>query len=262
MSTPRLHQEQDLVRGGGKLGVIRVHICADPLLRMGIIQILEGTRFVVSNAPLRAVSTFSACDAPAPDLFIVDGNARPDAVPALAAELKAKTPSARVVVWADEFLPSMIYAGHVAGVDGFCLSTSGRDVLIHCMELVMLGEVIVPSGLILAFISRARNGSEHLPAHGRPVLKSAVPKRPFSRRELEVLGRLREGASNKIIARELNVTESTVKVHVKAILRKIGAGNRSQAAIWATYHLTAEAAMEASDDERLPNARKQPFNPS
>jgi two-component system nitrate/nitrite response regulator NarL len=45
------------------------------------------------------------------------------------------------------------------------------------------------------------------------------------------------GAPNKIIARQLDVTEATVKVHVKAILRKVGAANRTQAAMWATEHL-------------------------
>jgi two-component system nitrate/nitrite response regulator NarL len=46
-----------------------------------------------------------------------------------------------------------------------------------------------------------------------------------------------EGEPNKLIARKLHVTEATVKVHVKAILRKIGASNRTQAAIWAKGHL-------------------------
>jgi DNA-binding NarL/FixJ family response regulator len=51
--------------------------------------------------------------------------------------------------------------------------------------------------------------------------------------------RLTEGASNKIIARKLVITESTVKVHMKAILRKLRLQNRTQAAIWARTHLGA-----------------------
>jgi Bacterial regulatory proteins, luxR family len=46
-----------------------------------------------------------------------------------------------------------------------------------------------------------------------------------------------EGASNKIIARKLVITESTVKVHMKAILRKLRLQNRTQAAIWARTNL-------------------------
>jgi two-component system nitrate/nitrite response regulator NarL len=54
---------------------------------------------------------------------------------------------------------------------------------------------------------------------------------------MEILGCLREGAPNKLIARKLKITEATIKVHVKAILRKIGASNRTQAAMWASQRL-------------------------
>jgi two-component system nitrate/nitrite response regulator NarL len=66
---------------------------------------------------------------------------------------------------------------------------------------------------------------------GHTVAKS------LSRRELVILRTLTEGASNKIIARKLVITESTVKVHMKAILRKLRLQNRTQAAIWARTHL-------------------------
>jgi two-component system nitrate/nitrite response regulator NarL len=55
-----------------------------------------------------------------------------------------------------------------------------------------------------------------------------------------------DGDSNKIIARKFDITEATVKVHVKAILRKIQAKNRTQAAIWAASHLTAARTAPAS----------------
>jgi DNA-binding CsgD family transcriptional regulator len=61
--------------------------------------------------------------------------------------------------------------------------------------------------------------------------------RDLSRRELLILRTLTEGASNKVIALKLVITESTVKVHMKAILRKLRLQNRTQAAIWARTHL-------------------------
>jgi len=60
---------------------------------------------------------------------------------------------------------------------------------------------------------------------------SDVPS--LSRREMLILRMLMQGASNKTIARNLVITESTVKVHMKAILRKLRLQNRTQAAIWA-----------------------------
>jgi two-component system nitrate/nitrite response regulator NarL len=59
----------------------------------------------------------------------------------------------------------------------------------------------------------------------------------LSDREHVILMHLTEGASNKHIARELNIAEATVKVHVKSLLRKIRVNNRTQAAMWAINHV-------------------------
>ena len=62
----------------------------------------------------------------------------------------------------------------------------------------------------------------------------------LSRREMLILRGLMQGASNKAIARNLVITESTVKVHMKAILRKLRLQNRTQAAIWARNHVNED----------------------
>jgi DNA-binding CsgD family transcriptional regulator len=64
-------------------------------------------------------------------------------------------------------------------------------------------------------------------------------QRTLSDRETGILRCLMEGESNKIIARRFNITEATVKAHIKAILRKICVRNRTQAAVWAHNHLLA-----------------------
>ena len=58
----------------------------------------------------------------------------------------------------------------------------------------------------------------------------------LSARQIAILRCLVEGASNKIIARKLKIADATVKVHVKAILRKIRVQNRTQAAIWGMHN--------------------------
>jgi two-component system nitrate/nitrite response regulator NarL len=72
----------------------------------------------------------------------------------------------------------------------------------------------------------------------------------LSSREAEILHCLMQGAPNKIIARKLEVAEATVKVHIKAILRKIRVTNRTQAAMWAVAHLPP-----SNGDEARPGAR-------
>ncbi|MGO4385925.1 response regulator transcription factor [Microvirga sp. 2YAF29] len=107
------------------------------------------------------------------------------------------------------------------------------------MQLVMLGEVVVSSELILKAIAAPVNEQETPPEADLDAEKIFGPaqKKLLSNRETQVLSWLTEGAPNKVIARNLNVAEATIKVHVKAILKKIGVGNRSQAAIWAAQNM-------------------------
>ncbi len=67
----------------------------------------------------------------------------------------------------------------------------------------------------------------------------------FSDRERDILRSLGEGHPNKVIARQLDITEATVKVNLKAVMRKINAANRSEAAIWAVRQGAVTAPFEA-----------------
>jgi two-component system nitrate/nitrite response regulator NarL len=61
---------------------------------------------------------------------------------------------------------------------------------------------------------------------------------------------LADGNSNKTIAKELTITEATVKVHLKTVLRKLGAANRTQVAIWAVQHGLTNGANGARNGKR------------
>ena len=123
-------------------------------------------------------------------------------------------------------------------MDGFCLEATSPEVLIKSFELVMLGETVVPSAILHSIMVGAASDQD------QPLQNNtAEPKLPdlkackLSARETEILGCLTKGEPNKLIARKLAITEATIKVHVKAILRKIGAANRTQAAMWASQRL-------------------------
>ncbi|TIV05318.1 MAG: hypothetical protein E5W02_28205, partial [Mesorhizobium sp.] len=75
----------------------------------------------------------------------------------------------------------------------------------------------------------------------------------LSNREKSILSCLIEGESNKTIARKIDIAEATVKVHVKAILRKIRVRNRTQAAVWAMNHgvLTPSSGTGLSGNEKV-----------
>ena len=67
---------------------------------------------------------------------------------------------------------------------------------------------------------------------------------PLPPREMEILGYLAAGHSNKIIARHLNLAESTVKVHVQNLLRKLNLSSRVQAAVYAIHHNVPQPVLE------------------
>ena len=117
-----------------------------------------------------------------------------------------------------------------------------RDALVKALELVMLGETFISSALALTMLNgtpQAQGSASNMPP-GLPAANDTATKaHKLSSREVEILGHLMEGESNKVIAKKLDIAEATIKVHIKAILRKVRVKNRTQAAMWASAHLSA-----------------------
>lgn len=219
-------------------GFVTILICKNPLRRAGLKHLLADTPFTVSNTVIDETLPSQSHLVAQPALIIVDASNSSEDVLEIIRLLKVRQPDARVVVVADQFDISFVRRGFAVGVDGFCLTTSHRDVLIKSLELVMLGERILPGALVRPMLNETASNSTWDQA--RPMaepLPLDPEMRKLSNREAEILRCLMHGEPNKVIARKLEVTEATIKVHVKAILRKIGAANRTQAAIWATEHL-------------------------
>ncbi len=105
-----------------------------------------------------------------------------------------------------------------AGAAGFLPKTLTARSLVNAVRFMSMGEQYLPLGFM--------NAQEEVEA-AHPLTQS------LSRRELEVLEGLTHGKSNKEIARDLDIREPTVKLHVKTLYRKIGAANRTQAAMMA-----------------------------
>ena len=118
--------------------------------------------------------------------------------------------------------------------DGLVLRTYGTSVLIKALELILLGERIFP--VVAWQPSPSENQSPSFEMRPESPRSTGEQQRPealahLSERELDVMRLLRTGDPNKVIARRLGISEATVKVHVKAILRKTHAKNRTEAAL-------------------------------
>ena len=125
------------------------------------------------------------------------------------------------MVLADDFAVDALRDAMNAGADGYLMKDVSPEALIQSLELVMMGEKVFPTNL----------ASMLLNLDSTPSPMNSI--RGLSPREQEILQALVTGASNKLIAIRLGITEATVKVHLKTLLRKIDVNNRTQAAIWA-----------------------------
>ena len=217
-------------------------ICSNPLLRIGLETVLAGGGFNIWHEAVDDISVLPEPQDGEHALFIIDGQSYSDDAVGVINRIKTRFPDARIVILAQTFEPSAVCAAWQAGAHGFCLSNSQREILVGSLELVMLGEIVLPSAFILSMT--ASNAAQAAP---QPTQSSGNGEdyrslgRKLSVREAQILDYLRQGAPNKVIARQLSLSESTVKVHVKAILKKIGACNRTQAALWATRQVSSDA---------------------
>ena len=224
--------------------------CKNSMLREGLKHILSSTRFKLHPEGLtRGEVALDHDSSGSPLLFILDANLYPPSLAQAVGALKDRYPHARIVVLSDNFDLDDMRAAFHSGADGYCLATTGCEALIKYLDLVMLGEIVFPSAAFLNALSNSKPDTETWneaqaisvgPAHVSPSPDSQdSPIRTLSIREAEILQCLMQGSPNKVIARKLDVAEATVKVHIKAILRKIRVANRTQAAMWAVNHLAA-----------------------
>ncbi|MEO1903276.1 MAG: response regulator transcription factor, partial [Alcanivorax sp.] len=109
------------------------------------------------------------------------------------------------------------------GAVGFITKSTPRKQMIQALEQVLAGSIYLPADII-----RAGAGDEGAASRREPDDLSEVLA-TLTRKQLQVFERMSRGESNKVIAYQLNIAESTVKAHVSAILRKLGATNRVQA---------------------------------
>jgi len=223
-------------------------ICDNTLLRSGLQRVLSGTPFVVAEESPAAGAEPLRKNAQEPTLIILAVSQLSSCTPEMVRQAKERHAAARIVVLADQFDLAFVTQARAAGVDGFCLTASSREVLVTTLELVMLGESMVPGAVVCSILDSMTPSPGPEPANKAPDKPKVFDPgaRSLSSREAEILSSLMEGAPNKVIARKLHVAEATVKVHVKAVLRKIGVANRTQAAMWAIDHLPQQA--EASLD--------------
>ncbi|MBX9589277.1 MAG: response regulator transcription factor [Hyphomonadaceae bacterium] len=137
------------------------------------------------------------------------------------------------VLMSDTEQPEDVLWAIDCGVQGFIPTNLSLHVVIEALRLVRAGGVFVPATSLIPAL-RGRGSSAQLPERDRsPTM--------FTARQAAVVEAIGKGKANKIIAHELNMCESTVKVHVRNIMKKLSAKNRTEVALMANRLLSEPA---------------------
>jgi two-component system, NarL family, nitrate/nitrite response regulator NarL len=213
---------------------------ASALFREGLSRILgpAGFRVLSSKTVLSEIDTggFPQAD---PCLLVVHcDDSCNSLIPRLTA-IKQECPLIRIALLGRYLSTSEIAAAFRAGANAYFAEATASDEFVRAIGLIMLGhQAILPIEFMPSPSDLAPEPGINIP-NPAEANQGNLPSEPvlhLSPRETCILRCLARGASNKLIARDVQISEATVKVHVKAILRKIGVANRTQAAIWAmTY---------------------------
>lgn len=140
--------------------------------------------------------------------------------------LRERAPQVPVVVFSASDHPDVVRRAIDAGAMGFIPKTSSNALLVNALRFVLAGGVYLPLEVLRQPSSESGGFAESAPG-GSPSLRDPG----LTQRQAQVLALLVQGKSNKLICRELNLAEGTVKVHVAAVLKTLGVANRTQAVL-------------------------------
>jgi DNA-binding NarL/FixJ family response regulator len=223
--------------------VINAFPLVQEALRMAVVQARPHAA-VVATSDLAAARALIERD-PCFDAALVDLDAPSSPLSALAA-FRLRFPAIQVVVTSTRLDATMAYGATQLGVVG-CVSTAGElGEVVATLRASLAGEAAAPAEAAPAPIPATSVGTpiftaprhETAPVFVLPVARGGREPR-LTDRQREVLALLAEGLPNKLISRRLDLSPSTVKAHISAILRALNARNRTEAVMRASYPLAA-----------------------
>ncbi|MEK7883669.1 response regulator [Methyloversatilis sp. NSM2] len=162
-----------------------------------------------------------------PDVILLDnhlpGVNGVDALPAL----REAAPQARLIMLTISEDGEDLAAALRAGASGYLLKTMEGEALSRAIHRAMRGEPVVADEMTGKLVEVFRQSAAPAPSAAEPAAQGGA----LSPRETDILRGIARGDSNKVIARDLGIAETTVKIHVQHILRKLGVSSRVQVAV-------------------------------
>jgi two-component system, NarL family, nitrate/nitrite response regulator NarL len=211
------------------------------LFRRGLIALFsDDERFAIAGEAADASHAINLCSLVRPDVVLLD-NHLPGVtgIEAIAA-LKEVTPKSKILMLTVSEDEQLLAQALRQGADGYLLKTINIDDLADSILKVAEGESVISPEMTSKLVSVIRSANASAQSQGgqidKPGLNPAPDRVPslleqLSPREREILREIAKGASNKEIARTCDIAETTVKIHVQHILRKLDVSSRVQAAV-------------------------------
>jgi two-component system, NarL family, nitrate/nitrite response regulator NarL len=208
----------------------------DGLFREGLRLILSNTRFRPHGC---AIELDNLADVPCDRtvLFVVGVGPGEEAI---CSRIRDQYPLAFVVAVADESNPQSLANALDDGASAALFSSVSPDAFVSTLQAVINERLVLIDARLWSRETQPKGEERLAPSLQNEVFWMPAGEvqvtRQLSSREVAILERIVQGDSNKHVARFFNIAEPTVKAHVQAILRKLGASNRTQAAMWAVNH--------------------------
>ena len=205
--------------------LIRVLIIDDhPLFRRGVQQLLElAPHFSVVGEAANGQAGIEEAKRLSPDLILLDLNMKGVGGLETLRTLRDMEIDARIIILTVSDAPADLMAAIRAGSDGYILKDNDPEDMLKLIHLVMNGQSAISPELTSLLTAALRQESAN---------ENRSPSN-LTAREIAILRCLSTGKSNKLIARELDIMESTVKVHIRNLLKKLQFRSRVEAAVWA-----------------------------
>ncbi len=232
---------------GTQLTIVLVH--PSRLFTEGLASLLKDTHYNIVHQLAGSDSAFlQEGNLDGKVVFIVGGRT-PSEIVEIVKSIRGRLRSAYILVINASTGPNDVMAALEAGADGYLRDAISSQTFVRVIELIVEDETILPPEFVksLRELRDAQPDAIYSRVHDIEDMSDASASHSaqikLSAREGSILKGLVDGAPNKVIAQRLHITEATVKVHVKAILRKIRVKNRTQAAIWAARHMPFSEAL-------------------
>jgi two-component system nitrate/nitrite response regulator NarL len=195
-----------------------------PLLRKGVCQLLELTDgFIVVGEAASGREGIELAKQLDPDLILLDLNMKGINGLETLRTLRDMGIDSRIILLTVSNAPEDLIAAIRAGADGYILKDNDPDDILALISNAMQGQTAISPELASLLAAALREES----------MSDQRSHASLTERETAILKCLAAGKSNKLIARELDIMESTVKVHVRNLLKKLKFRSRVEAAVWA-----------------------------